>query len=181
MLGDDGEPFSGTVEADEAYMGGRGYWKHGKDVKVGRPRGGRDKTAVFGIAQRGKDGRSGKVKAVIVPSAAKRDLLPHIQTKVLPSSIIYTDEWHSYDVLGKMGYDHKRVHHSQKVYVMGDVHTQTIEGFWSLVKRGITGVYHGVSAEHLQGYLDEYTFRYNHRDEARGMFHAFLGRIVKAI
>lgn len=60
------------------------------------------------------------------------------------------------------------------------MYTNTIEGFWSLVKRGIAGVYHGVSAEHLQSYLDEYTFRYNNRDDERGMFSAFLGRIVKA-
>jgi transposase len=79
-----------------------------------------------------------------------------------------------------MGYEHKRIHHAQKVYVRGDVHTQTIEGFWSLVKRGITGVYHGVSTEHLQSYLDEYAFRYNSRDDERGMFSAFLSRIVKA-
>jgi transposase len=180
MLADDGEPFGGTVEADEAYMGGRGYWKH-KSQKAGRPpRGGFDKTAVLGLAQRGKDGRSGKVKAVIVDSAAKRDLLPHIATKVLPASVVYTDEWHSYADLGQMGYEHKRIHHAQKVYVRGDVHTQTIEGFWSLVKRGITGVYHGVSTEHLQSYLDEYAFRYNSRDDERGMFSAFLSRIVKA-
>jgi len=102
MLADDGKPFSGTVEADEAYMGGRGYWKHGTDHKVGRPRGGRNKTAVFGLAQRGSGGKSGKVKAVIVDSASKRALLPHVQAKVLLQSIIYTDEWHSYDSLGKV-------------------------------------------------------------------------------
>jgi ISXO2 transposase-like protein len=64
--------------------------------------------------------------------------------------------------------------------VSGDAHTQTIEGFWSLVKRGISGVYHGVSAKHLQSYLDEYVFRYNSRDTTgRGMFDAFLSRVRK--
>ncbi|MEX2457812.1 MAG: IS1595 family transposase [Actinomycetota bacterium] len=190
MLEQDGDPFDGTVEADEAYMGGRAYWKHdSRKSKAGRPpRGGYDKTPVLGIAQRGEplmpgrkqSPKSGKVKAVVVDSASKKSLLPHIQTKVLPASVVYTDEWHSYHALGEMGYKHKRIHHAEKVYVHGDVHTQTIEGFWSLVKRGITGVYHGVSAKHLQMYLDEYAFRYNNRDDERGMFSAFLRRIAKA-
>jgi len=179
MLEQDDGPFSGQVEADEAYIGGRDHWKHPSKRRPGRPRVGHGKTPVFGMAQRGTDGKSGKVKAVIVDSAAKASLLPHIQTKVLPASVVYTDEWHSYDTLGQVGYEHRRIHHSAKVYVNGDVHTNTIEGFWSLVKRGITGVYHGVSTEHLQSYLDEYVFRYNHRDDPRGMFNAFLRRIVK--
>lgn len=119
------------------------------------------------------------MKAVVAESAAKSQLFPHLQTKVLPASIIYTDEWHSYDTLGKIGYEHKRIHHSAKVYVVGDIHINTIEGFWATVKRGITGVYHGVSADHLQSYLDEFTFRYNNRDDERGVFSAFLGRVVK--
>jgi transposase len=75
------------------------------------------------------------------------------------------------------------VNHSQKVYVSGDVRTNTIEGFWSLVKRGIAGVYHGVSTQHLQSYLDEFAFRYNNRDDfsGRGMFDAFLSRIQKSV
>lgn len=112
MLEDDGEPFSGEVEADEAYVGGRDHWKHKSKRRVGRPRVGYGKVPVFGIAQRGRDGQTGKVKAVVVGSAAKSELLPHLQTKVLPASIIYTDEWHSYDSLGKIGYTHKRIHHS---------------------------------------------------------------------
>ncbi|MFN2544769.1 MAG: IS1595 family transposase [Actinomycetota bacterium] len=178
MLGDDGQPFDGEVEADEAYVGGRDHWKHKSKRRPGRPRVGYGKTPVLGIAQRGKGGKSGKVKAVVVGSASRKDLLPHIKTKVLPKSVVYTEEWHSYDVLPDEGYTHRRIHHSQKVYVHGNIHTQTIEGFWSLVKRGITGVYHGVSAKHLQTYLDEYTFRYNNRDNERGMFSAFLSRVV---
>ena len=74
-------------------------------------------------------------------------------------------------------YFHKAIKHVERVYVSGDVHTQTIEGFWSLVKRGISGTYHSVSTKHLQSYLDEYVFRYNNRDATgRGMFEAFLSR-----
>jgi transposase len=133
LLADDGEPLSGTVEADEAYFGGRGVWKHGKRTQGRPPRGGWNKSAVFGVAQRGSEGKNGKVKAVKVENVSKAELLPQLQTKVLPESIIYTDEWHSYDGLNEMGYQHDRIHHSQKVYVSGAVHTQTIEGFWSLV------------------------------------------------
>ncbi len=62
-----------------------------------------------------------------------------------------------------MGYEHKRIHHSSRVYVVGDIHTNSVEGFWSLIKRGIGGVYHSVSQKYLQSYLDEYSYRYNRR------------------
>ena len=68
------------------------------------------------------------------------------------------------------------INHSEQVYVSGDVHVNTIEGFWSLTKRGIGGVYHAVSAKHLQGYLNEYAWRYNHRDDERAMFETLLVR-----
>jgi transposase len=67
--------------------------------------------------------------------------------------------------------------HAQKIYVMGDVHTQTIDGFWGNIKGGIRGVYHHVSPKYLQKYLDEYTYRYSHRDEAIPMFLSFLSRV----
>lgn len=91
--------------------------------------------------------------------------------------MIHTDEYHVYDSLNREGYKHGRVHHAEEIYVAVDVHTNTIEGFWSLLKRGVGGVYHSVSSKHLQGYLDEYTFRYNHREAPGGMFNAFLGQI----
>jgi transposase len=79
-----------------------------------------------------------------------------------------------------MGYRHARIRHSERVYVMGDVHTNTIEGFWSLVKRGIDGVYHTVSRKHLQGYLNEYAWRYNQRFEGRDRFQLLLLRSALA-
>lgn len=90
--------------------------------------------------------------------------------------MIYTDEAAAYSRLRKRGYEHRRVHHSLRVYVSGDVHTNTIEGFWSLVKRGIGGVYHSVSAKHLQMYFDEYAFRYNHRTDDASLFELVLSR-----
>src|SRR5205823_5873264 len=91
----------------------------------------------------------------------------------------FTDEHKSYARLPRMGYQHRRIHHASKVYVEGNVHTNTIEGFWSLVKWGISGVYHSVSDKHLQHYLDEYSFRYNHRDDERAMYRTVMGRVSR--
>ncbi len=98
----------------------------------------------------------------------------------MPESTVFTDELASYNDVESSGYAHKRVHHAAKVYVIGDAHTNTIEGFWSLVKRGIGGVYHQVSAKYLQTYFDEYSFRYNHRNDTTPMFRSFLTQVRKA-
>lgn len=76
-------------------------------------------------------------------------------------------------------YSHRRINHTAGVYVRGDVHTNTIEGFWSLLKRSIGGTYHAVSQKYLQSYLDEYAFRYNHRDDQKPMVMAFLQQVSK--
>lgn len=80
-----------------------------------------------------------------------------------------------------MGYDHATVQHAEKIYVVGNVHTNTIEGFWSQVKGGVRGVYHSVSASYLQHYLDEYSFRYNHRDDTNPMFLTFLSCVKPSV
>jgi len=169
----------GTVEMDEVYMGGKAKWKN-RGMPVGQVGGTRGKVPVFGMVQRGRDGRLPRLYASVVPDPGALSLMPHVEGRVLPETMVYTDEWHSYEGLGKRGYTHKRVPHAKKVYVSGDVHTNTIEGFWSLLRRGISGAYHGVSTKHLQSYVDEYVFRYNNRDATgRGMFEAFLDRAVR--
>jgi transposase-like protein len=168
MLQDDGdEPLSGTVEMDETYVGGKR-----RGTRKGRPGKDSHKTPVFGMAQ-----RKGRVVAKAVPNASQAAIFPHVKKKVLPETMVYTDEYAVYTPLQHLGYGHKRVHHKEEVYVAGDVHTNTIEGFWSLIKRGISGVYHSVSAKHLQSYLDEYAFRYNHRKDERPMFLTMLSRV----
>src|SRR6266404_7962010 len=104
------------------------------------------KTTVFGMVE-----RKGRVKAVVTVDRKKATLMPIIKQYVLPASIIFTDDYPSYDDLTRHRneYDHRRINHSAGVYVMGDVHTNTIEGFWSLIKRGIGGVYHSVSEKYL--------------------------------
>jgi transposase len=136
------------------------------------------KATVLGMAQRSAKGRDRKtIMAKVIPDATRASILPHVAEKVFPSSMIFTDEASVYDRLHMSGYHHRRVNHSAKVYVSGEAHTNTIEGFWSLLKRGIAGVYHGVSEKHLQSYIDEYVFRYNQLGAEGGMFSAFLGRI----
>ena len=96
---------------------------------------------------------------------------------VLPASTVFTDDYVSYDGLQNLGYTHRRIKHSEGIYVSGDVHTQTTEGFWSTVKRGIGGVYHNVSAKYLQTYLNEYSFRYNRRHQGNMLFKRILEQV----
>ena len=162
------EMLDGPVEADETYVGGTRRY-----TRRGRPGLDSHKTAVFGIVQ-----RKGRVMAVTVPNVKKSTLLPHVMRTVIPAKTVYTDDFKSYKGLDRAGFDHKTINHSEGVYVSGNVHTNTIEGFWSLTKRGIGGVFHSVSAKHLQGYLNEYAWRYNHRDDERSQFQTLLLRAV---
>jgi transposase-like protein len=182
LMGTD-ETFEGTVELDEMYVGGKAKNMHReRRQRVITGRGPSGKTPVFGMAQRKTEEGHGRVMAKVVQATDADTLLTHVETKVLPRSMVYTDEYAAYNKLGEKGYAHSRVAHAQEVYVIGDVHTNTIEGFWSLTKRGIDGVYHSVSDKWLQSYLDEYSFRYNSRDtDGRGIFTALLDRVVNAL
>src|SRR5574341_121432 len=164
-LDEDSDPFNGDVEADESYFGGK--LKGGK-----RGRGSENKTPVFGLAQ-----RRGRIKAVAVPNVKSKTVLPIVEQTVEKGATIHTDEYQIYNPLQSKGYDHQRVLHSMDIYVMGNVHTQTIDGFWSLIKNGIAGVYHQVSPKYLQTYLNEDAFRYNHRNDVTPMFRTFLCRV----
>jgi transposase len=168
---DDG-PLGGEVEMDETYLTRRRRRKGEPPRMGGRNR----ERVVMGAVERG-----GRVVARYVPSASTEGVETMARLFVLPESVVYTDEHPSYAVIGRRGYQHKRIRHIAQVYVDGPVHTQTIEGFWSLVKRGLDGVYHSVSSRHLQGYLDEYAFRYSHRHDAQPMFYAFLDRVARRV
>jgi len=162
------------VELDETYIGGKANNMHkAKRARLGG-RGTAGKIAVWGAVE-----RKGQVVAVTVPNVDRVTLLPQVRKHVIPAATVYTDEMGAYDPLTENGYNHQRINHMERVYVSGNVHTNTIEGFWSLVKRGIGGVYHAVSAKHLQGYLNEYSWRYNHRNGGKIMFEALLLRAVR--
>ena len=148
LMEQDGDPLDGEVEVDETYIGGRRKLAHKFD----------NKSIVFGQVE-----RNGRAKISHVKTAGARVLLPVIQEGVALTAQIYSDEWRSYKSLPKYGYTHTTVNHSALEYVRGSAHTNTIEGFWSQLKRSIDGTYHAVSPKYLQSYLNEFTFRYNMR------------------
>jgi transposase-like protein len=157
-------PLNDTVEVDETYIGGKEYNKHlhlrNKDedgfVKRGRSTENKKKV-VFGMIE-----RNGKAIIKHVPNAKTDSLLPHIYENVEKGSKIMSDEWHAYSRL-KVDFVHDSVKHMVKEYVRGEVHTNTIENLWSVLKRGIYGTYHFTSMKHLQAYCDEFAFRFNRR------------------
>ena len=166
LLNEDDGPLGGTVEIDHTYIGGR---------RSGKGRGYiADKAAVFGAVE-----RNGRVRATHVDTIRSKANTRLIRQHVMPSALVYTDEGREFARLAHRGYQHHRIHHASKVWVRGDVHTNTIEGFWMLVKRGISGVYHSVSHKYLQSYLDEYSFRYNHRNDETPMFLTILYQAQK--
>ena len=170
VMNDEEAPLSGEVEADETFVGGKLRESDRAKLRAqgiaNRGPASKDRAVVFAAVERG-----GRVRATIIgksrsAAAASRALSEF----VLPGSMVFTDDWAGYDPLHRTGYRHRRINHSARIYVKGDVHTQTIEGFWSLFKRGVTGVYHAVGKDYLQSYLNEYTWRYNHRFDECAMF-----------
>jgi transposase len=162
MLAENRDPFTGEVEVDETYVGG----KHSGGK---RGRGAPGKTIVAGVAQRG-----GAMAGRIVPNVRKATMEPVIEATVAKGATVYTDELASYNGLVAKGYEHAIVKHSARIYAEGRAHTNTAEGFWSLLKGGLRGVYRSVSPKHLQSYVDEYAFRYSHRKDSDPMFMTFL-------
>src|SRR6266705_2455074 len=171
LLSEDGLQLEGsTIEMDEMYHGGK------RRGGQGRPSYGSHKVAVVGMVERNREGRIGRVVARVAPDATKKTLHGLAKEYILPSSTVFTADYLSYDGLQTEGYVHKRIRHSAKIYVSGDIHTQAIEGFWSMLKRGIGGVYHSVSAKYLQSYVSEYAWRYNHRNDRVAQFNSLLSR-----
>lgn len=153
------EKLSGEVEVDETYIGGkaRNMHKHVRAQKI-TGRGMKDKTAVLGMIERG-----GRVRAEVITDSAGRTVKPRIREAVEPGSSVYSDTHGGYSGLG-LDYDHCVVDHAER-YVDGQVHTNYMENFWALLKRGLHGTYVSVQPFHLFRYLDERVFTFNEREE----------------
>lgn len=145
-------PLSGIVEIDETYMGGKQKGKRG--------RGAEKKTPVFGMVE-----RQGKAKAEVVENIRIATIQPIINDSVAKGTQVMTDEFNIYNRVRDNGYTHQTVQHGVGQYVNGIVHSNSIEGFWSQLKRSISGTHHAVSPKHLQAYVDEFVYRYNYREE----------------
>lgn len=159
-------PLSGVVEADETYIGGTRKGKRG--------RGASNKTAVFGIVK-----RKGEVRAEVVEKIDIKTIQPIIDSQVAKGASIITDEFNVYNQVKRSGYEHYTIQHGIGEYVRGLVHSNSIEGFWSQLKRSINGTHHSVSPKYLQLYLDEFVWRYSHRGQS--LFPLMLATAVKPV
>jgi transposase len=179
LMVDDGEPLRGDVEADEASVDGKPRKPHGRHSHLAMMPGERARAAaklrersratVFAAVERG-----GRVKATVLPSRHGPRLKETLIEWVEPESIIVTDEWTAYNGLDKHFIAHSRINHSTGVYVRGDTHTNTIEGFFGHLKPAIRGTYRRISHRWLQGYLNEFVWRRNARYSSTSMFEQLL-------
>jgi transposase len=176
---DDG-PLSGEVEIDETSVDGKPRKRYGPikqpnalsdAVKLAERR----RATVYAAVERG-----GRVKATVLPSRRGPRLREQAIEWVDPESIVFTDEWPAYNKLGQHFAVHERIVHGAREYVRGDTHTNTIEGFFGNLKTGIRGNYKAISHKWLQGYLNEFCWRYNHRHDRRSMFHTLIERTASS-
>lgn len=160
---------TGDVEVDETFVGGKG-----KSRAYSWTQGIENKEVVMGMVQ-----RDGKAYLKHVPNSGKWTLITQIIRHVDPKAHIITDEFPAYKYLMTYGYTHDSVNHSNRQYVSGKIHTQSIENIWSHLKRGIYGVYRVVSKKYLQAYVDEFAWRYNNRFNSGEMFNNLLKQVAE--
>ena len=152
-----GSKLKGVTEADETFVGGKNKNRHyNKKIEESQGRSVKDKTPVFGMVNKGM------VNTHVVEDTKSKTLRPIIEDMVESGSILVTDEWSGYTGL-KKDYQHEVIKHNKNEFVSNSFHTNSVEGFWSLLKRGIFGIYHSASAKYLSKYTDEFSYRYNIR------------------
>ena len=165
LLNQSNRKLSETVEVDETYVGG---------VRPGkRGRGAEGKTAVVGMVQ-----RRGQVIAKVVSDTKSSTIRPIVREHVELGAQVMTDDFGGYRHIGE-DFKHRAINHSTGRYANGLIHTNTIEGFWSQLKRSINGTYHAVSPKYLQLYVDEFSYRYSHRDEPTSLFFPMVAKAAK--
>jgi transposase-like protein len=163
---------TGTVEADETFVGGKSKNMHASKRKFNGGTGGTNKTIVFGAKN-----RDGEVRAHVITGTSNPELQTALDSTVAKGATLYTDDNRGYRSV--KGFIHTSVDHSHGQYVYGDAHTNGIESFWALFKRGYHGVYHQMSKKHLQKYVDEFTFRFNRRKS--GMQNVFTDVVSSVV
>jgi transposase-like protein len=175
MQNDAPQQLSGVIEADETFIGGRRRNKHKRVQRTLKPGTGYvNQKPVFGMLQ-----RDGKIVMRVLPKAHGIVMQPIIRAMIPDGAVLITDGFGGYYGLGKY-YQHEIIQHAQGEYVRGSYHTNTLECYWSHLKRSIMGVYHKVSAQHLQKYCDEMSFRLNTKDmKERQRFDYLLSLIRK--
>lgn len=164
----------GTIEADETFIGGlsKNMHKAKREANI-KGTGGTGKTAILGMKS-----RDGEIRAKVVKSVGAVELQTEIKNNVAAGALLYTDKWIAYRGL-MAWFKHTTVDHGAKEYVRGDCHTNGIESFWALFKRGYHGVYHQMSKKHLHRYVNEFTFRFNRRAcEMKGVFSDVVMRVA---
>ena len=171
------EPFAGPVEVNETFIGGKAKNMHAHKRAQLTGRGGVDKTAVVGV----KDRATGKVTARVVPSVSGATLVPFVEQNTAPDAKVFTDGHKGYNTLNR---HHEIVARSVGEYVRGMAHTNGIESFWSMLKRGYQGVYHNLSEKHLHRYVAEYAGRHNMRgadtiDQMRATVRGLVGQRLR--
>lgn len=153
------DKLDGEVEMDETFIGGKNKYRHrSKKVKNSQGRSFKDKIPVLGMLERG-----GRVACKVVRNTSYKSLTVPVLRTVKRPATIFTDEWQGYKTISKL-YEHHIVDHGHGQYVKGNAYTNTIEGFWSILKRGLTCIYNHTSKRHLQRYVNEFCFRYNCRN-----------------
>ena len=171
MADNSGDLLTGTVEVDETWVGGKSqrkgkqWWSNWKEIP---------QTTVMGFVERG-----GRVRTTIIKDTSRYTLTREIKANVDRSAYVMTDFHQGYSHIDRDGYRHDSINHTLR-YVDKDnkeIHTQTIEGFWSQLKRGIVGTYRHVSPKYLQNYCDEFSFRYSFRNEGHEIYSILLARV----
>jgi transposase len=168
LMADDGPPLTGHVEVDETSIAGKPR-KHLPAPEAASLRE-RSQITVLAAVERG-----GRARATVIPSRRGEPLRRKVIEWINPDAFVYTDEWSAYNFVGRHFAAHSRVNHTV-FYVDGDIHTNTVEGFFGNLKTGIRGNYKKVSRRWLQGYLNEFVWRYNHRNSGKAMFERLLSQ-----